>query len=91
MLQQRIVVGADGSAGSLDAVRWAARDAARRSAPLHLISTVVVAGRQGVPADLPQTYVDDHERDGNRRDLSVDQVVGESERHAENEKHAPNQ
>jgi len=34
---QPIVVGADGSAESLDAVRWAARTACRRGAPLEIV------------------------------------------------------
>ncbi|MGW0041939.1 universal stress protein [Rhodococcus sp. NPDC003348] len=61
-----IVVGVDGSDSAFDAVNWAARAAVRRSAPLHLISTVFVAGKHGVPAGLPQAFVDDHEREGNR-------------------------
>ncbi|MGZ4559983.1 MAG: universal stress protein [Mycobacteriaceae bacterium] len=35
-----IMVGADGSAMSLDAVRWAAEDAARRRAPLWIVSVL---------------------------------------------------
>ncbi|MBP2326608.1 nucleotide-binding universal stress UspA family protein [Kibdelosporangium banguiense] len=33
-----VVVGIDGSSSALDAARWAAREATRRGAPLHLIS-----------------------------------------------------
>jgi nucleotide-binding universal stress UspA family protein len=33
-----VVVGIDGSSSSLDATRWAAREAARRGTPVHLIS-----------------------------------------------------
>ncbi|WP_236567507.1 universal stress protein [Nocardia sp. CY41] len=40
-----IVVGVDGSAASFAAVRWAAGEAARRHAPLHLVHAI------GVPAD----------------------------------------
>ncbi|MGW0041964.1 universal stress protein [Rhodococcus sp. NPDC003348] len=62
-----IVVGVDGSESSNDAVRWAARDAVRRSAPLHLVSTMYVAGTYGVPVGLPPAYFDDHEVVGRRR------------------------
>lgn len=37
----RIVVGVDGSAASLDAVRWATREAVRRHAPLELVTSAL--------------------------------------------------
>jgi nucleotide-binding universal stress UspA family protein len=55
MLQQRrrgILVGVDGSAAALDAVRWAAHDAALRNVPLTLVHVVnaPVPGWPQVPA-----------------------------------------
>src|SRR5690242_21723432 len=35
-----VVAGVDGSASALEAVRWAAREAARRQAPLRLVVAV---------------------------------------------------
>ncbi|WP_370657015.1 universal stress protein, partial [Klebsiella pneumoniae] len=37
-----IVVGVDGSAPALSAVRWAAREAVLRTRPLHLLSVMDV-------------------------------------------------
>ncbi|WP_433605937.1 universal stress protein [Dactylosporangium sp. CA-139114] len=39
--QQSVVVGIDGSRPSLDAVAWAAADAARRNLPLHIVHAFV--------------------------------------------------
>ncbi|WP_280398631.1 universal stress protein [Nocardia carnea] len=39
-----VVVGVDGSSGSTTALRWAARTAARRQAPLHLVCAVGLSG-----------------------------------------------
>ena len=39
----RVVVGVDGSATSLDAVRWATREAIRRHAPLELVTSSLFA------------------------------------------------
>lgn len=65
--QAPIVVGVDGSTSSKNAVRWAARAAVRRDAPLHLVSTMFIAGTYGVPVGLPPSYFDDHEAVGRRR------------------------
>lgn len=62
-----IVVGVDGSECSNDAVRWAARAGVRHAAPLHLISTIFIAGTYGVPEGLPPAYFHDHELLGRRR------------------------
>ena len=35
---QRVVVGVDGTEGSIEALRWAAHEAARRKWPLHVIT-----------------------------------------------------
>lgn len=56
---QPIVVGVDGSESATQAVRWAAREAARRQAPLllvHACSTVPVVTPPGVT--LPRSYHD---------------------------------
>lgn len=34
----RVIVGVDGSEGSIEALRWAANEAARRGAPLHVVT-----------------------------------------------------
>ncbi|MFE3289192.1 universal stress protein [Rhodococcus sp. NPDC059234] len=62
-----IVVGVDGSRSSNDAVWWAAENAVRRGAPLHLVATLFVAGTYGVPIGLPPAYFDDQEVEGKRR------------------------
>ncbi|RAS67385.1 nucleotide-binding universal stress UspA family protein [Lentzea atacamensis] len=41
-----IVVGIDGSSSALDAARWAAREAARRSAPVYLVSAFGWSGHR---------------------------------------------
>ena len=45
-----VVVGVDGSRSALEAVRWAAREADRRQAPLRLVAAV------GWTADLARSY-----------------------------------
>ncbi|WP_016881464.1 MULTISPECIES: universal stress protein [unclassified Rhodococcus (in: high G+C Gram-positive bacteria)] len=62
-----IVVGIDGSPSSLQAVSWAAREAALRNTPLSLITTAFVPGMYGVPIGMPSSFFDDEERDGNDR------------------------
>ncbi|WP_394618918.1 universal stress protein [Lentzea sp. JNUCC 0626] len=41
-----VVVGIDGSSSALDAARWAAREAARRGAPVYLVSAFGWSGRK---------------------------------------------
>ncbi|RSM91450.1 universal stress protein [Kibdelosporangium aridum] len=41
-----VVVGIDGSSSALDAVRWAAREAARRGTPVHLVSAFGWSGKR---------------------------------------------
>ena len=53
--QQRIIVGVDGSEGSIEALRWAAHEAARRQWPLHVMTcaqlpVTVEAGMVGAGA-----------------------------------------
>lgn len=62
-----IVVGIDGSPSSLQAVAWAAREAALRSSPLSLVTTMFVPGRYGVPIGVPASFFQDEERDGKDR------------------------
>jgi nucleotide-binding universal stress UspA family protein len=53
-----VVVGVDGSECALEAVRWAAREAARRSAPLRIVHAAPYLGRPaeegGRPPELPR-------------------------------------
>ena len=49
MVDPGIVVGVDGSRSSLDAVRWAAREAGVREAPLLLLSCITYRGAQDGP------------------------------------------
>lgn len=52
-----VVAGVDGSACSLHAVRWAAREAARRDAPLLLLHTAFVPSPEPyTPMRLPRSY-----------------------------------
>ncbi|MFC9555306.1 universal stress protein [Rhodococcus sp. NPDC056960] len=62
-----IVVGIDGSPSSLQAVSWAAREAALRNTPLSLITTAFVPGTYGVPIGMPSGFFEDEERDGKTR------------------------
>ncbi len=62
-----IVVGIDGSPSSLQAVSWAAREAALRATPLSLITTAFVPGTYGVPIGMPASFFQDEERDGQER------------------------
>jgi nucleotide-binding universal stress UspA family protein len=54
-----ILVGVDGSASSMAAVNWAARDAAMRNVPLtliHVIAPVVAAAAPWPKIPIPQDY-----------------------------------
>ncbi|HVW40071.1 MAG TPA: universal stress protein [Amycolatopsis sp.] len=52
-----IVAGVDGSASSLHAVRWAAREALRQAVPLLLLHSVYVPSPEPyVPVRLPRSY-----------------------------------
>ena len=62
-----IVVGTDGSPSSLQAVAWAAQEAALRNSPLSLIATTFVPGAYGVPIGMPESFFDDEERNGKNR------------------------
>jgi nucleotide-binding universal stress UspA family protein len=62
-----IVVGTDGSPSALQAVAWAAKEAAFRDSPLSLITTTFVPGAYGVPIGMPASFFDAEERDGRER------------------------
>jgi nucleotide-binding universal stress UspA family protein len=49
-MNQRIVVGLDGSTESIAAARWAAREALLRNAPLHLVHAEEWSSPPGIPA-----------------------------------------
>lgn len=51
---QPILVGVHGSAASLAALRWAAREAALRHAPLHVVRAWEDQGRFAAPYALPR-------------------------------------
>jgi nucleotide-binding universal stress UspA family protein len=57
MTTNELIVGVDGSAPSLHAARWAAREAARRRAPLRLINAyhfIVVRAYAPIGAEVAQ-------------------------------------
>jgi nucleotide-binding universal stress UspA family protein len=66
-LGQHVVVGVDGSDSALRAVRWAADEAARRRAPLRLVTAFgwtddIVAGHSGLSARYRDTLLDQSRR-----------------------------
>ncbi|MEV0946693.1 universal stress protein [Rhodococcus sp. NPDC049939] len=78
-----ILVGTDGSASSLQAVAWAAQEAALRSSPLLVITTNFVPGGYGIPMGVPANFFEDEQRDAKNRlaaavQLAADTVPGRS-------------
>ncbi|CAG7639937.1 universal stress protein [Rhodococcus opacus] len=65
-INRPIVVGVDGSASSLDAVRWAAEAAVRRESPLVLVSALLTPGQYGVPDAIPSGYFDTQETESKK-------------------------
>ncbi|HKS48211.1 MAG TPA: universal stress protein [Amycolatopsis sp.] len=53
-MADQVLVGVDGTASALDAVRWAAREAARRAVPLRLVHACWAAGH-----DFPELELTD--------------------------------
>ena len=88
----RVIVGVDGSDGSIEALRWAAHEAARRGAPLHVVTCAqlpvsVEAGMVGAGAfagSSMDAVVAEHQHAnqtavGEARSLSLDiTVTGET-------------
>ncbi|MDV7245300.1 MULTISPECIES: universal stress protein [Rhodococcus] len=70
-----IVVGTDGSPSSLQAVSWAAKEAALRNLPLSLITTTFVPGAYGVPIGMPASFFEDEQRDGRERLERAEQIA----------------
>lgn len=58
MTPKPVVVGTDGSGESLHAVEWAAAEAARRSAPLRIVSVMAVPAHVLAAGDSPVTLDD---------------------------------
>jgi nucleotide-binding universal stress UspA family protein len=58
MTPKPVVVGTDGSGESLCAVEWAAAEAARRSAPLRIMSVMTVLAHVSSAGDSPVTLAD---------------------------------
>jgi len=64
-MADEIVVGVDGSAAALDAVRWAVGEAVSRKLPLRLVYAAdVTGGRFDAGFPVPQSYFDELERAG---------------------------
>ncbi|GAB3582400.1 universal stress protein [Amycolatopsis endophytica] len=78
-MADEIVVGVDGSAAALDAVRWAAGEAALRKLPLRLVYAADVTGGRfdgGLP--VPQTFFDELERAGQQLLAEAARAAGEA-------------
>ncbi len=58
MMPKPVVVGSDGSGESLHAVEWAAAEAARRSAPLRIVSVMAVPAHVPAVGDSPVSLDD---------------------------------
>ncbi|WP_162276271.1 universal stress protein, partial [Rhodococcus opacus] len=56
-----IVVGTDGSPSALQAVSWAAKEAALRNAPLTVLTTMLRPGVYGAPVGLPANFFEEEE------------------------------
>lgn len=61
------VVGVDGSDSALQAVVWAAHEAALRACPLSVVTTHLVPGTNGVPRQVPIGFAARWKEEGNIR------------------------
>ncbi len=77
-VHRSIVVGVDGSPSSLQAVSWAAKEAARRGAPLTLVTAMLVNVGYGVPIGLPDSYFQEEELDAEKRLAEAAECVSRS-------------
>ena len=76
--QHPIVVGVDGSQSSLQAVSWAAQEAALRSARLTLVTTMFVPGTYGVPIGVPVSLFEEEELATKQRLAQAEEVVAQA-------------
>ncbi len=71
-----IVAGVDGSESSLQAVSWAAREAALRNAPLTLVTTMFVPpGAHGMPVGVPASFFEEEELECKARLVRAEEVA----------------
>ncbi|ANS29002.1 universal stress protein [Rhodococcus opacus] len=78
-----IVVGTDGSPSSLQAVSWAAKEAALRNSPLTVLTTMLRPGVYGAPVGLPASFFEEEELEAKKRldrasEVAADAVPGHS-------------
>ncbi|CAG7623179.1 universal stress protein [Rhodococcus opacus] len=78
-----IVVGTDGSPSALQAVSWAAKEAALRNAPLTVLTTMLRPGVYGAPVGLPANFFEEEELEAKKRlaraaEVAADAVPGHS-------------
>lgn len=79
VLRHAVVVGVDGSVPSLQAVRWAAPEAARRAVPLLLLhSAFVPSPEPSTPVDLPCSYREAMLEQGAERLTEAEKVAREA-------------
>jgi nucleotide-binding universal stress UspA family protein len=76
--QRRIVVGVDGSAEALEAVRWAAAETARRGGTLRLVTALEWLDRPAIGLPVPGSGVVEalHERAGKDLDDAIATAIG---------------
>ncbi|WAM19351.1 universal stress protein [Rhodococcus sp. JS3073] len=78
-----IVVGTDGSPSALQAVSWAAKEAALRNSPLTVLTTTLRPGVYGAPVGLPASFFEEEELEAKKRlaragEVAADAVPGHS-------------
>lgn len=70
-----IVAGVDGSESSLQAVSWAAHEAALRNVPLTLVTTMFVPGAYGMPVGVPASFFEEEELECKARLVRAEEVA----------------